>query len=84
MKKTTKNSLMSKEIVIADFESFIDFIETNNLNSSEICQLYEKAFKLFADNEKAPKVLIEELKEYWIKYSDSKEKPLFLNLHLEI
>ena len=75
---------MSKEIVITDFESFIDFIETNNLNSTEICQLYEKVFKLFADKEKTPQALIEGLKEYWIKYSDSKEKPIFLDLHLDV
>lgn len=84
MRKTLKNSLMRREIIITDFESFINFIEGNNLNSNEICELCERAFKLFADNEKPPGVLIEEIKEYWEKYSNTKEKPIFLNLNIEV
>ncbi|MGO3812982.1 hypothetical protein [Mesonia sp.] len=70
---------MSKQIKITSVEQFILFMEKEKLNSKQICNLLEKIFILYGDEKKAPDKLIKEFKEYYQRFSNIKEKPLFLD-----
>lgn len=70
---------MNKEFKINSFNELIQFIEDENLNSSEICILLAGSMAIFADENKPPTILIQELKEYWKQFKNLAEKPLFLD-----
>lgn len=75
---------MNKEFKISTGEELIQFMEAEKLNSKEICQLLEKTLILFADETKPPDVLIQEFKEYWERFKDTKERGIFLGLDLDV
>lgn len=75
---------MNKEFRISTGEELIQLMETQNLNSTQICEILYKALILFADETKPPEVLIQEFKEYWERFKHTKERPLFLGLDLNV
>lgn len=75
---------MSKEFRISTGEELIHLMETENLNSKQICEILQRALILFADETKPPEVLIQEFREYWERFKHTKERPLFLGLDLNI
>ncbi len=65
---------------INNIPQLIQFIETHHLNSAQICHILHKGYMLFGDEEKTPQELIEELKDWDLKYGKTPgEKPLFLD-----
>ncbi len=62
----------------------LELIERRGLTSTQICHILQKGFMLFADEEKSPQVLIKELNHHWEKYGNRGERPLFLNLDLDV
>lgn len=63
---------------------FIDLIEDRNLSSKQICEVLFIGFKIFADEGLTPDVLIKEIEQYWIKYGNVKDRPIFLNTSIDV
>lgn len=74
---------MNREFRISTGEQLIEIMETEKLNSKQICEILEKALILFADETKPPEVLIQEFKDYWQRYNGTGERALFLGLDLD-
>lgn len=75
---------MNKEFKISTGEQLIQIMETENLNSKQICEILEKSLILFADETKPPEVLIQEFKQYWQRFKGKGERALFLGLNLDV
>lgn len=75
---------MNRKFNISTGEELIQLMETENLNSKQICEILQTALILFADETKPPEILIQEFKEYWERYKGNVEKPLFLGLDLDV
>jgi hypothetical protein len=75
---------MNKEFKISTGEELINLMETEDLNSKQICEILQRALILFADETKPPEVLTKEFREYWERFKHTKERPLFLGLDLNV
>ncbi|WZL89763.1 hypothetical protein VS868_03225 [Salinimicrobium sp. 3283s] len=75
---------MNRKFKISTGEELIQFMETEKLNSKEICHILKEAFILFADETKPPEILIQEFKEYWEQFKNTKERGIFLGLDLDV
>jgi len=68
------------KVQINTFNELIDFIETSNLSLEQYATIISNSLSLFIDTKKLTKQnLITKLKDYWRKYKNQLEKPLFLN-----
>jgi hypothetical protein len=68
------------KVQINTFNELIDFIETSNLSLEQYATIISNSLSLFIDTKKLTKQnLITKLKDYWSKYKNQLEKPLFLN-----
>ena len=69
---------------IYNIPQLLDLIERKNLNSKQICRILSEGFKIYADEDQDREALIQELKDYHFKYSNSIDKPLFLECDVDI
>ncbi len=69
---------MKMEFEISTVEELIHFLETENLNSNEICKILNKALLVFPDSSKPKNEIIQDFEQYWNKYEGVKERPLFI------
>lgn len=66
-------------------DQVIQFMENNDLTSQQICQIIFEGYQVIADEEKTPQVLIQEFRNYVLRYGNTPgEKPLFLNLNIDV
>lgn len=71
---------MSNQILISNYRQLLDFIEEQELSSSEICEIIQLSLNVFADENKKPEELKKELENFISKYCKRPgEKPLFLD-----
>lgn len=68
------------KVQINTFNELIDFIDTSNLSLEEYATILSNSLSLYIDTKNLTKQnLIMQLKEYWSKYKNQLEKPLFLD-----
>jgi len=72
------------EIEINTFEDLIEVIENNNLCEQDRNEVVRQCLKVIVIGSISKIELIKQLKEYWSKYSNKIERPIFLNVDLSI
>tara|TARA_R110000782_G_scaffold268929_1_gene366098 strand:+ start:207 stop:455 length:249 start_codon:yes stop_codon:yes gene_type:complete len=63
---------------IETFEELIEFIETNDLSIDQIAKLTKETIDLYIMFYNDKDEVIRDLKEYWIDWNHTTERPLFL------
>lgn len=72
------------EVTIHNIPEFIELLDERSLTSSQICKVLEKGFKIFAEEDLTPGELKEQLINYWNKYGNKNNRPIFLNNDFDI
>ncbi len=69
-----------KQYEIATFEQLIEFIESNELTSAQICTLAAGVLKVYGYPKENRQTLIKSLKKWWSKYGhpNKTERPIFI------
>lgn len=72
------------KILINTFDKLVEVIETQGLTTEQRNELVRLSLKLIVLDDYNKTDLIRELRAYWSKYKDAQERPIFLNLDLEV
>lgn len=67
------------QIKISNFKSLVNLIEDYDLDQEQIKTLLAQSIGVFMDSVPKKKELIKQLNEYWSKYGNNGERPLFLD-----
>lgn len=73
---------MSKQIEINTFNDLLQVIEQNNFKKDEVAEIIWHTLKIVAFYNSKDE-LINLLKDYWQKWEDAPEKPLFIGLEIQ-
>jgi hypothetical protein len=70
--------MTANQIEINDIDDLIELIESGVLTPERVCTVLNECLNLIAFAEPDHKKRANELKEFWNKYKDSQERPIFL------
>jgi hypothetical protein len=70
--------MTTKQLEINDIDDLIELIESGVLTPERVCTLIQNCINVITFAEPDHKKRANELKEFWNKYKDSQERPIFL------
>ncbi len=71
---------MTKQFKIKSFDDLIEFIENEEASLKDIEEIVRQTMRVIviSDEKYDKRDLIEKLKDFWNKFKDAQERPLFL------
>ena len=69
---------------IDTFEDLIQFLKVNDLTPSEVNDIINKALKCFFIDDRPKDEMIEALIIHWNKWKHTKERPIFIDLDIDV
>ena len=73
-----------KNIEINSVEELIEVIESGALKPEEVCTVIHACINVIAFAEPDHKKRAKELREFWNKYKGQQEKPIFLDIEIDV